>query len=231
METLFLWLTEAMTGAPWLALLGAAGWGVASLVLSPCHLASIPLIVGFIAERKATTSWQAFGYAVWFAVGILGSIAAVGGASVAAGRLLGDLGPWVNYAVALVLLFVGLHLWDILPLPWEHGPSLPRYQGKAAALVLGLVFGLALGPCTFAYLAPVLGVVFGVARTQPGFAVALLLAYGVGHAVLIVAAGVSTEKVQQVLDWHRQSRGAGWLRRACGLLVLAGAAWLVVSAA
>jgi cytochrome c-type biogenesis protein len=230
MEALFTWLTEAMNGAPWLAVLAAAGWGMASLVLSPCHLASIPLIIGFIAERKGTTPRQAFGYALLFALGILVSIAAVGGATAAAGRMLGDLGPWTNYVVAGVLLLVGLHLLGVLPLPWERGLSLPRYQGKAAALLLGLIFGVALGPCTFAYLAPVLGVIFSVARTQPGFAMLLLFAYGVGHCTLIVAAGASAEKVQRVLDWHENSRGAKWMRRACGVLVLAGAGWLVVTA-
>ncbi|OQB95117.1 MAG: Cytochrome C biogenesis protein transmembrane region [Verrucomicrobia bacterium ADurb.Bin122] len=230
MDALFTWLSDAMAGAPWLAVVAAAGWGVASLVLSPCHLASIPLIVGFIAERKDTTPRQALGYALLFALGILLSIAAVGGATAAAGRMLGDVGPWTNYAVAAVLLLVGLHLLEILPLPWERGLSLPRFQGKAAALLLGLIFGVALGPCTFAYLAPILGVIFGVARTQPGFAVLLLLAYGVGHCALIVAAGVSGEKVQQVLDWNGSSAGAKWLRRICGLLVLGGVGWLIWSA-
>lgn len=230
MEAIFVWLTEAMTGAPWLAVLAAAGWGVASLVLSPCHLASIPLIVGFIADRKDTTRRQALGYALLFAFGILVSIAIVGGVTAAAGRMLGDVGPWSNYVVAAVLGLVGLHLLGILSLPWERGLSLPRYQGKAAALLLGLIFGVALGPCTFAYLAPVLGVIFGVARTQPAFAGLLLFAYGVGHCALIVVAGVSAEKVQQVLDWNGNSRGAVWMRRACGVFVLVGAAWLVYSA-
>ena len=230
MTALFTWLSDGLNGAPWLAVLAAAGWGVASLVLSPCHLASIPLVVGFIAERKDTTPRQAFGYALLFALGILVSIAAVGGMTAAAGRMLGDVGTWANYAVAAVLLVVGLHLLGVVPLPWDHVPSLPRYQGKAAALLLGLIFGIALGPCTFAYLAPVLGVIFGVARTQPGFAVLLLLAYGIGHCTLIVAAGASAERVQRVLDWHGNSRGALWLRRACGLFVLVGAGWLVVTA-
>jgi cytochrome c-type biogenesis protein len=204
---------------------------VASLVLSPCHLASIPLVVGFIAGRKDTTPRQAFGCALLFALGILGSIAAVGGATAVAGRMLGDIGPWANYVVAAVLAAVGLHLLGLFPFPWERGLSLPCYQGKAAALLLGLIFGVALGPCTFAYLAPVLGVVFSVARARLGFAVLLLLAYGIGHCALIVLAGASAEKVQRVLDWHGNSRGATWMRRTCGLFVLIGAAWLVVTAA
>lgn len=229
MDAIFTWLTDALNGAPWLAVLAAAGWGIASLVLSPCHLASIPLIVGFITERKVTTQRQAFGYAILFAVGILLSIAAVGGITAAAGRMLGDLGPWANYGVAAVLLFVGLHLLEIMPLPWERGLALPRYHGKAAALILGMIFGVALGPCTFAYLAPVLGVIFTVSKSQPWFAFLLLMAYGLGHCLLIVAAGASAEKVQLVLHWNGNSKGALWLRRTCGLLVLAGAGWLVYS--
>lgn len=230
MESVFSWLTDAISASPWLAVLAAAGWGMASLVLSPCHLASIPLVVGFIAERKETTPRQALSCALLFALGILASIAAVGGVTAAAGRMLGDIGPWANYSVAGVLLLVGLHLADVLPLPWERGLSLPRYRDKVAAFLLGLISGVALGPCTFAYLAPVLGVIFNTARTQPGFAVGLLLAYGVGHCALIVAAGVSTEKVQRTLDWNSESRGAAWLRRLCALLVLSGAVWLVYSA-
>lgn len=230
MDALFVWLSDAMTGAPWLAVVAAAGWGMASLVLSPCHLASIPLIVGFIAQRDETLPRQALGVALLFALGILVSIAAIGGVTAAAGRMLGDIGPWTGYLIAAVLVGVGLHLLGWLKLPWDRTMALPRYQGRAAAFVLGLVFGLALGPCTFAYLAPVLGVVFGVARAQPFFAALLVLAYGIGHCVLIVAAGVFTQKVQRVLDWHGASRGAVWLRRSSGVLVLLGATWLVYSA-
>jgi len=230
MDTLFTWLTEAMEGAPWLAVLGAAGWGAASLLLSPCHLASIPLIVGFISGRGTTTPRQALIYALLFTAGILSSIAVIGGATAAAGRMLGDMGAWSSYAVAVVLLVIGLYLLGLLPLPWERGLTLPRYQGKAAAIVLGLLFGLALGPCTFAYLAPILGAIFKVSHTNPIFAMLLLAAYGVGHGVLIVVAAVSTEKTQRVLDWNGRSWGALWLRRSCGALVVLGAIWLAFSA-
>lgn len=230
MEAIFGGLTEAMHGAPWIAILAALGWGVASLVLSPCHLAGIPLVVGFIGDRGRTARWEALKLSLSFALGILGSIAAVGGVTAAAGRLLGDVGPWVNYAVAAVLLVVGLHLLGVVSLPAGGGPALPRYRGKGAALLLGLVFGLALGPCTFAYLAPVLGVVWAAAGSRPGFAALLLLAFGVGHCGVVVLAGVSTGQVQRVLRWNESSRGAVRLKRGCGLLVLAGAGWLAYAA-
>lgn len=230
MNDLLSWLNQAMSGAPWVAVVAAAGWGVASLVLSPCHLASIPLIVGFIAERREATSRQAWGCSLLFALGILVSIAAIGALTAVAGRMLGDIGPWANYAVAIVLALVGIHLLGWIELPWDRWLPRPTARGKTAAFLLGVVFGVALGPCTFAYLAPVLGVVFAVADSQPGFAAMLLLAYALGHCVLIVAAGVSTERVQAVLNWNERSRGARGLKIGCGLLVLGGAVWLVVTA-
>ena len=57
MEELFTTLTHAVEGTPAIALAAAFIWGILSIVLSPCHLASIPLIVGFIGEqgRMSTT--------------------------------------------------------------------------------------------------------------------------------------------------------------------------------
>ena len=68
-----------------------------------------------------------------------------------------------------------------------------KRKGLLAAFILGLVFGIALGPCTFAYMAPMLGVTFKLAKTNSLYGASLLLAYGVGHCAVIVAAGMSTE--------------------------------------
>ena len=48
MDELFASLSQAVEGAPALAMAAAFAWGVLSILLSPCHLASIPLVVGFI---------------------------------------------------------------------------------------------------------------------------------------------------------------------------------------
>ena len=93
-------------------------------------------------------------------------------------------------------------------------------KGLLAALSLGLVFGIALGPCTFAYMAPVLGVAFSAAAEAPLFAGSLLLAYGVGHCSVIVAAGSATSLVQRYLDWSDRSGGARRFRQICGVLVI-----------
>lgn len=166
-----------------------------------------------------------------FAVGILITIAAVGAITAAAGRMLGDVGRWGNYLVAAIFFAVGLYLLDVIPLPWS-GPGQVgmKRKGLLAAFVLGLLFGIAVGPCTFAYMAPMLGVTFKLASTNPVYSASLLLAYGVGHCLVIVLAGTSTEMVQRYLDWNEQSKGMKVLKYGCGMLVLLGGVYLIHTA-
>jgi cytochrome c-type biogenesis protein len=221
MEQLFTNLSHAVEGAPLLALGAAIVWGVLSIVLSPCHLASIPLIVGFISEQGNVTARRAFWTSTLFAVGILITIAAIGAITAAAGRMMGDVGRWANYFVALIFFAVGLHLLGVIPMPFS-GPGQVdmKRKGFLAAFILGLVFGVALGPCTFAYMAPMLAVTFKLAKTAPLYGASLLLAYGVGHCAVIVAAGTFTELVQRFLNWNEQSKGVAVVKCICGALVL-----------
>ncbi|MBD3366684.1 MAG: cytochrome C biogenesis protein [Candidatus Eisenbacteria bacterium] len=230
MGELFANLTRAVQGAPLVALSASLAWGVLSVVLSPCHLASIPLIVGFVDGQGRISTRRAFLISLYFSVGILITIAAIGVATAAAGRIMGDLGSVTTYVIAGVLVLVGLHLIGLVPAPWS-GPSgvAVKRKGGLAAFVLGLIFGVALGPCTFAYMAPMLGVVLGIAGTSLAYSVVLLLAYGIGHCAVIVLAGTFTEVVQRYLNWTERSGGAIWLRRACGVLVIAGGVYLLVT--
>jgi len=231
MEQLFTNLSHAVEGAPLLALTASVVWGILSIVLSPCHLASIPLIVGFISEQGQVTTKRAFLTSTLFAVGILITIAAIGAITAAAGRMLGDVGRYGNYFVALIFFVVGLHLVGVIPLPFSGGGSVGmKRKGYLAAFILGLVFGIALGPCTFAYMAPMLGVTFKLAKTAPLYGALLLLAYGLGHCSVIVAAGTSTELVQRFLDWNEQSKGLTVVKIICGVLVMLGGVWLIYTA-
>jgi len=105
-----------------------------------------------------------------------------------------------------------------------------KHKGMPAAFLLGLVFGVALGPCTFAFMAPMLAVTFRVASTSLAYAAGLLLAYGLGHCCVIVLAGTCTEIVQRYMDWNEKSRGAVILKRICGVLVLLGGLYLILRA-
>lgn len=228
MDDLFASLGEAIRGAFPMAAVAALVWGVLSIVLSPCHLASIPLVVAYIGEQGTSGGRRAFALSSVFAIGILITIGAIGGITATLGRMLGDVGPHVNYVLAVVFLALGLHFLGVFPLPWSGGgPRSTARRGLLGALLLGLLFGVGVGPCTFAYMAPMLGVTFKVAATSWALGVVLLLLYGTGHCAVIVVAGTSADLVQRYLNWTEGSRGALGLRRACGVLVILGGLYLI----
>ena len=231
MEYLFTTLSRAVDGSPLWALAAGAAWGVLSVILSPCHLASIPLIVGFISEQGTTTTKRAFVISSLFAVGILVTIAVIGAITATAGRMMGDVGPYGNYFVALIFFVVGLHLMGFIPMPWAGAGQVGmKKRGLVAAFVLGLVFGIALGPCTFAFMAPVLAVAFKVGSSDALYGASLLVAYGLGHCAVLVAAGTSAEIVQQVLNWNEKSKGIAAVKFLCGILVAIGGGYMLFTA-
>jgi cytochrome c-type biogenesis protein len=231
MQEIFGELTKALDGTPAIALPAAFAWGVLSILLSPCHLASIPLIIGYIGDQGRTSIARAFAIASFFSVGILITIAAIGVATSLAGRIAGDMGAWTNYFVAIVFFAVGLHLLEIirLPMPDPKAPN-ARRKGLLGAFLLGLLFGVALGPCTFAYMAPLLALSFKTAPDGFIYAASLLAAYGVGHCAVIVLAGTSTELVQRYLNWGEASKTPVLVKKACGALVVIGGFYLIYAA-
>jgi cytochrome c-type biogenesis protein len=230
LQELFTKLTYWLNAAPHIAIAAAFIWGILSVLLSPCHLSSIPLIVGFIGESKNTSVRRAFGLSLLFALGILITIALIGLITAAIGRMMGDIGAYGNYIVAALFFVIGLHLLGVIPMPWSGISSQSQRKGWLAAFLLGLIFGIALGPCTFAYMAPVLGISFKIAKTNFIYAVILLLVYGIGHCLVIVIAGTSTKWVQSYLNWSESSKSTLILKKICGVLVILGGIYLIWAA-
>ncbi|TFH12607.1 MAG: cytochrome C biogenesis protein, partial [Lentisphaerales bacterium] len=129
MEQLFTALSRAVEGSAGLALSAAFVWGVLSILLSPCHLASIPLIVGFIDQQGRITTRRAFTISLLFATGILITIGVIGAITAAAGRMLGDVGRYGNYFVAVIFFVVGLYLLDAIRLPMPNAAQ-PGMKSK-----------------------------------------------------------------------------------------------------
>jgi cytochrome c-type biogenesis protein len=227
-DSIFNFLSSALTGNPYTAVFASFGWGIVSVLLSPCHLSSIPLVIGFINSQGEISLKKTFLISLVFGIGILITIALIGLITAIAGRLMGDVGIIGNYIVAIVFFVIGLYLMDIIKLPWEgSGVKTTKQKGVLAALIIGLMFGIGLGPCTFAYMAPVLGVVFQVAKTNIIYSVILLLAFGIGHILVIVTAGTLTKKVQQYLNWTEKSKASTYIKRICGALVILGGVYMI----
>ncbi len=232
MIDLFATLSSAVEGAPLIALSAAFVWGILSIILSPCHLGSLPLIIGFISGQGRVSTRRAFSLALLFGVGILITIALVGIVTALLGRMLGDVGSYGNYFVAVIFFVVGLYLLEIIPQFSPNAPSLNiKRRGLLASFLLGLIFGIALGPCSFAYMAPMLAIAFRSGTDNLMFGSLLLLTYGIGHTSVIVLAGTFTEVVQRYLNWNDKSKGLMIVKKICGGLVIIAGIYMIYTAA
>jgi cytochrome c-type biogenesis protein len=198
-------------------------WGLMSVFLSPCHLGSIPLIVGFINNGGKASRRRAFLLSFLFALGLLVTLAAMGFIAAVLGTLFGRVGLVPRIAVAVFLVLCGLWLMDVPPLSRIGFPmnAAPTRRGAFGALSLGLIYGVILGPCSFAFLAPMLGIVFSAGGGNLGFGIGLMVAFALGHCGAIVAAGTFGDAVRAFLTRRGSGKAATWFKRGCGAIVVA----------
>ena len=145
-----------MTGAAALAALGCFLWGVVSVLFSPCHLASIPLMVAYVAgQEKAVNPRQAVGYSAAFTIGLFITIALIGVICALLGRMLGDVGNYWQILVGAVLIWVALGMLGVESCTLSNS-LLGRFnmKGLPGAFALGLSYGILSGSCTFGFIAP-----------------------------------------------------------------------------
>lgn len=206
-----------MTGGSLAAYAGSFLWGLVSVLFSPCHLASIPLMVGYVAgQGRLVEGREAARYALAFTSGLFITIALVGVACTLLGRMLGDVGPYWTIAVGLVLVYVALDMLGVASCKLSGGlMSKLKVRGLSGALIMGLGYGLLSGSCTFGFLAPLLAVI--TVQDQMLTGLGLILAFAVGHCLPIVIAGSSAALARRMMEGF--SGGSVLVRRAAGVCV------------
>ena len=218
-ESFFLTVNQWMTGGASLALVGCFLWGMVSVLFSPCHLASIPLMVAYVGGQKEQPKpLQAMQYSIAFTTGLFISIAAIGIICALLGRMLGDVGNYWQILVGLVLVWVSLSMFGVKGCSMGGGLLYRlKFKGLLGALGLGVAYGTLSGSCTFGFIAPILAVI--TVQQQIASGVLMILLFAVGHCLPIVIAGSSTALVRRILE-NSVWQGAGnWFRKGAGALI------------
>lgn len=212
-------VNQWMTAGSAIAVMGAFLWGVVSVLFSPCHLASIPLIVAYVGgQENAVNPKRASWYAGAFTLGLFITIAVIGIVCALLGRMFGDVGIWLQVAVGAVLVWVALGMLGVQACS-VSGSLLYRLKlrGTPGAFGLGLTYGVLSGSCTFGFIAPILAIVTVQRQVIAGSVMMILFA--LGHCLPIVIAGSSTAMVRKLTEsiaWQ----GAGlWFRKGAGVMI------------
>jgi cytochrome c-type biogenesis protein len=219
MVQVFLTLNEWITGATYLAALGCFLWGMVSVLFSPCHLASIPLIVAYVAGQDQTLKpRQAANYAILFTVGLFITIAVIGILCALLGRMLGDVGSYWQIAVGLILVWVALGMLGVEKCNLS-GSRLQRLnvKGLRGAFLLGLAYGVLSGSCTFGFIAPILAIITVQQQILTG--ILLILLFALGHCLPIVVAGSSTALVRRLMESAPWIGSGRWFRKSAGVVI------------
>jgi cytochrome c-type biogenesis protein len=228
MDQFFLTVNQWMTGGTAIAALGCFLWGMVSVLLSPCHLASIPLIVGYVGGQDDSVKGRSAAlYAVLFTFGLFLTIALVGVVCALLGRMLGDIGSWWTILIGLVLVWVSLDMLGVARCSMSGSlMGKIRLKGLSGALVLGLGYGLLSGSCTFGFIAPILAVITIQEKLATGLLYILL--FGIGHCLPIVVAGSSTAWVKRMLAKSAFHEASGRFRKlAGGMIALLGLYFII----
>lgn len=219
LEQAFLTINSWMMGGVLIAAVGCLLWGMVSVALSPCHMASIPLIVSYVAgQDKALKVRDAAYYAGVFSVGLFISIALVGIICSLLGRMLGEIGPYWTILVGAILIWVALDMWGVSACSMS-GSLLSRIKikGMMGALVLGLAYGILSGSCTFGFIAPILAIITIQQKIMIG--IVYIVLFGIGHCIPIAVAGSSTAKVKKLLESSSFHEGSLWFKKCAGAAI------------
>lgn len=219
LDSLFIQVNAWITSGTLAAAFGAFAWGMISVLLSPCHMASIPLVVAYVGgQNEIIKGWQAVKFAVLFSIGLFITITIVGLVCALLGRMLGDVGPYWTILVGIILLWVAADMLGLTKCSMP-GAMMGRLKVKGAigAFVLGLAYGVLSGSCTFGFIAPILAIITVQKRIATG--VILILLFAIGHCLPIAIAGSSTATVKRLMENSAFGRSSTWFRKGAGVLI------------
>ncbi len=202
----------------WLAFSACFVGGIISST-SPCVLAMIPLVMGFVGGYSEGSPAKAIKYSLIFTLGLTITFTVLGIIAGAMGRLFGDVGSFWNYALPPVAILLGLQLLGIFKFnPTISQRFLPKRKALIGALLMGLFFGILASPCATPVLAVIL--TFAATKKEIAYSGGLLLAYALGHWVLVLGAGISTGFAQRVLASKGISNFSNYSKKAGGVILI-----------
>lgn len=196
---------------------------------SPCVLAMIPLVIGYVGGYSQGSQRKAVQYSIAFVLGLTVTFTILGVIAGAFGKLFGDVGAFWKYVIPSIAILLGLQLLGVLRFNLNVGVSperLPKRRALFGAFLMGLFFGIVASPCA----TPVLGVIltFAAIKRDLVYSSGLLAAYALGHWVLVLGAGVSVGLAQRLVESKGLTRFSEYGRKAAGAVLVAVGIYLLV---
>jgi cytochrome c-type biogenesis protein len=185
---------------------------------SPCVLAAIPLIIGYVGGYSEGSKKKAALYSFVFIFGLSVTFTLLGAAASVMGQLLGFMGGGLYIGLAVIAILMGFQLMGIIsiPLPFQKTRAV-KTKGLLGAFLLGTLTGTVSSPCA----TPVLAVILAYVSTQGNmvYGGSLLFVYALGHCALIFVAGLSVGLTESIVSSRGAQKFSLYLRKLSGALL------------
>ena len=229
MESLIASIGDIIQNQGWLAFPACFFGGVVSSA-SPCVLAMIPLVIGYVGGYSEGSQKRAIQYSLMFTLGLTITFTILGVIAGALGSLFGDVGGFWHYVLPPVVILLGIYLILADKLNLNVGLSqrfLPKKKALLGAFLLGLFLGIVASPCA----TPVLGVIltFAATKKQIVYSGGLLLAYAMGHWILVLSAGISAGFAQKVLASKGIANFSRYSKKVAGVILIGVGIYLLIT--
>jgi len=203
---------------PSLAIIAVFVGGLISAA-SPCVLAVIPLVIGYVGGYSQGDRKKAVKYSLIFALGLAIAFTLLGAAAGFIGSFLGLTGKYFYWAIAVIAIIMGLSLLGLFEIRFPFKDKLRvKTGGLLGAFLMGLLFGVASSPCATPVLVVILAYV--AIKGQVLYGTLLLFVYALGHCALIVLAGIVTGFVESFAKSRGATGFSTYAKKLSGALII-----------
>ncbi|MBX9584545.1 MAG: sulfite exporter TauE/SafE family protein [Gemmataceae bacterium] len=210
-------LWNPQTPSPWAPLLAAAAGLL--LALTPTVLATVPVVMGYVAGEPGLRRWRAFTRSLAFALGTATTFGVYGLVFGWAGTKFAAFFGANGYLVAgIVLVVLGLAMLKLFRLraPSVSAPE-RRVESLAGAYLLGLPFGLVGSACPCSIPVVLAMLLYAGSTGSAWFGALLLFVFALVRGLPLVLAGTFTGLLK---DFKSVARWQPRLEKAAGLLLV-----------
>lgn len=191
--------TASSSGHLSLILLAVSFLGGLLASVSPCSLAMLPIIVGYVGGYSHEKPIRIFVQMLFFVLGSSLVFATIGIICAITGKVFISFAPvYFILILSSLLMVMGLNILGVLDfnipviikqIPQGTGQSIVLYP-----ILIGAVFALAGTPCSTPILAGIM--TFASLSTNILFAIMMLFMFSLGQGLILIIAGVFTSSLK-----------------------------------
>lgn len=201
--------TELFTGNSSIPLLyGISFLGGLIASLSPCSLAMLPIIIGYVGGYSDEKPFKTFLQLLFFIMGSAIVFSVIGIICAVTGKVFVSFaGGYFSLIIASIVMVMGLKLVGFLdfelPLLVKEMPKNDGTNMFLYPLLLGGVVALAGTPCS----TPILAAIMAFASLSASLtqSVIMLFLFSIGQGIILVFAGVLTSKLKTWKNFYKIS--------------------------